>query len=73
MENEYKIEKGIPIPPMGESAGTVITTVLKKMKVGDSFVANHPPGTFYAAARYNGMKVSVRKIEGGGFRVWRVK
>ena len=72
MSEEYKIEKGIPLPKPGKDVNTIVT-LIKSMKVGDSFRANHPPTTFYSAAKYNGVKVAVRKLQEGGFRVWRVK
>lgn len=72
MDNEYKIEKGVPIPAPGRAVATIVE-VVRSMEIGDSFVANHPPTTFYGAAKYNNMKVSVRKLEGGGFRIWRIK
>lgn len=71
MSDEVKIEKGIPIPRAGEGNGTW-TTVIAAMEVGDSFVADSPPGTYYAAARYVKAKVAVRRLD-KGFRVWRVK
>lgn len=74
---DFKVEKGVPIPPRrGRKSKYPVAT----LKDGESFLV--PSGSFkkaqsvvstlYAAAKRVGIKVSVR-IMGDGVRVWRVK
>jgi len=48
-----------------------LRTALKAMKAGDSFVweCNKAP---FDAARQLKMKITTRKVNGEGYRVWRV-
>jgi hypothetical protein len=73
----FKIEKGVPIPPR---RGRKSKYPVASLKDGESFLV--PTGSFkkaqsvvstlYAAAKRVGIKVSVR-IMNDGVRVWRVK
>ena len=73
----FKIEKNVPIPPR---RGRRSKYPVANLKPGESFLV--PNGTFkkaqsvvstlYAAAKRNGVKVSVRVMD-EGVRVWRTK
>ena len=69
---EYKIERGIPIPPRHNS--TQPFAVLAKMKVGDSvlFQLNEWKRARNQAYTYKPMQFTFRK-EQNGYRCWRVK
>lgn len=76
--DELVIEKGIPLPPRRLSS-ILVRTLLSKMEVGDSvLLANLTKSVdtttqpYYNAARYLGIRVTYRKVE-GGVRIWRVK
>lgn len=72
---EIKITSDIPIPP-GRFAldGTLhkLRTVFATMQIGDSFLwpTSKP---LFDAARQTKVKITTRKINGAGIRVWRVK
>ncbi len=76
MEN-YKIDKGLPIPPKSR-AGNQCKYPWGKMKKGDSFFAKEPYKNLYGSAnawakrRENGWVFEARPEKGGG-RIWRVK
>jgi hypothetical protein len=62
-----KIDNGIPIPdPL-----TSKKYPFKHMDVGDSFLSSSTRGSLYAAATRDGVKITVRKMSGGGCRCWR--
>ena len=63
---EVKIEKGVPMPPDWAD-------ILAGMDIGDSFLTSSPPATFYAAARKSKTKISIKKMDGGKLRIWRVE
>lgn len=64
-----KVESGIPIPDR-QKPGALLT-VLRGMKVGESFV--YPKAySLYNIASRAGVKIATRK-EGDGVRVWRVE
>ena len=67
MDNEIKIEKGIPIPERGGNGG--LTATLRKMEVGDSFVVKRPCSVHFCA-RQIGIKVKIRSIDDHTMRVW---
>lgn len=69
MPNEIKIEKGVPLPrernkfPMGT------------LKVGESFEIENRPhirSYFYTASKRHGIKITMRTLPNGNFRVWRI-
>lgn len=68
-----KIEKGVPIPV---SRKTGWAAVLGDMKVGDSFaVADDQPtrNTIYQTARRLKLPITLRGLDGGQIRVWRIE
>ena len=69
---DFKIEKGVPIPPSHVSKG--YSHALRKLKVGESVVLPAPANNLGATCRDvlgKGNYVS-RTVE-GGTRVWRLK
>lgn len=60
------IEKGVPLP---EDRG--FTATLRKMEIGDSFVAQRSTRWTACAAKV-GIKIMVRKQSASLMRVWRV-
>lgn len=80
---EFKIEKNIPVARM--LSGYKAVYPFPKMEVGDSFLFNegynprHAQGqtkvgqAAYRYAKRVGKKFTVRKIESGVYRVWRVE
>lgn len=73
--SQYVIEKGIPIPPQRGGGGRChgITAVLRKLRRGESVLlpidmarANRYAWSYIGPGAY-----AVRKILGGGVRVWR--
>jgi len=74
MNEEIKIEKGIPIPPShaGRAAeGNSPLHALKKLEVGDSFISPKRAKCFGAYAKTLGIKLTTRKTP-DGIRVWRI-
>lgn len=70
--NEFKIEKGIPIPPRNRLAIGVAPT-LRAMKVGDSVVLPKSTSTYIChSAKDAGIKVTQRRISDTEIRVWRI-
>ncbi len=70
---EIKIEESIPLPPSKWSQIGGIAGVMRKMKIGDSFVFKTcSPYNFYAYAKLAGIKVTARSMKDGTFRCWRV-
>lgn len=73
-----EIEKGIPIPGVGEIYGRGRSPKYPwgEMKVGDSFVAKSVRGQINRAAVNAGYKhqskFTVRKIGENEYRVWRI-
>jgi len=72
---KVKIEKGIKLPP-GRCAleGQLyqLRSVLDSMQAGDSFLWKQPSHNAYKAANQLGIKISTRKINGSGYRIWRI-
>jgi len=66
-----EIEKGIPIP---EKSSLIAT--LRKMELGDSVLSDMSHDSTRSTAskvkREKGWRFTVRKVGGGGIRVWRV-
>lgn len=72
--SKIKIEKNVPIP-VTKRGGTGIIALLKMLEVGDSFVypgINYPNNVVGYAQR-SGIKVAVRKQDGGKYRIWRIE
>lgn len=71
-QTPFKIDKGIPLP----DAWPGFVRTLRALGVGDSFQVEDPglttPHTIYSLARREGLRVSVRQMD-GGIRVWRVE
>lgn len=71
----FVIEKNIPLPKGTPNKG-YSKYPFAEMQVGDSFLFSGPAGRIRSAvsqhSRRHGGKFSVR-IEGRGFRVWRVE
>jgi hypothetical protein len=70
-----KIDKGIPIPERKfavEGKHHELRQALLGMNCGDSFAwpENRKP---YKAADQVGVVIKTRKVNGSGYRVWRVK
>jgi hypothetical protein len=68
-----KIEKGIPVPGWGFAED--IRRALRCMEVGDSFGLEYGDKQIhiYDLAGQAGVRVKVRKMNGEGYRVWRIK
>ena len=70
----YKIENGIPIPKrkcgIHDSTSAALLASFEDMKVGDSIVFDGLRSHAYGVAKYYGYKITTRKSNGDGFRVW---
>lgn len=72
IDRQFKIEHDVPIPLGAKLSG--LTATLKKMKVGDSFIADFRlRSNVPTTARRLGMKVATRTIDSNHMRVWRVQ
>lgn len=72
----FKIEKNVPLPNPGRNE-TGVTSALRAMSVGDSFVIDKPAvnarvGLFALAGRA-GVSIATRTQPDGSLRVWRVE
>lgn len=67
---EFKIEHGIPRPIIMRN----IQYPFQAMKIGDSFVVprTRVVNDLYLVAKNRGIKISIRKLENGDRRVWRI-
>jgi hypothetical protein len=66
-----KIDKNIPIPPITRGVTAGMTTTLRSMKAGESFVAPlKTRNSIQSCARSARIKVAVRKISPTECRVW---
>ena len=69
MNEEFKIEKGIPIPSRYQQRGKYIS-ILRKMAHGDSIIIeNYHVNSFRAAAR-NHFNITIRKVDSETHRLW---
>lgn len=69
------IEADIPMPDGNFAMAGVyesLRSTLKDMKAGQSFVWDEN-GMIYRAAKEAGVKIKARKINGSGYRIWKVK
>lgn len=82
MADEFKIEKGVPIPK-ARNGNRVSPYPFAQLAVGESFVITQPTLTSHGAgglcgglctywSRKLGRKFIQRKVE-GGVRVWRIE
>lgn len=71
----FKIESGIPIPNQETKRMSEVSLIVMKMKRGQSFVVNSEGhrSTAYTAAKRSHRRLTTRKIDGRGIRIWRVK
>ena len=73
MTTAIKVDSGIPMPKRRFALGGNLTAVrgaLEGMKVGDSFMWGSNKCAFLAAKQL-GVKITTRKVDGEGYRVWR--
>lgn len=66
---------GIPVPERSQGRFISKWTFLTQLKVGDSFVVESAGERTIGVAtgKRLGMTVTSRKLERGGYRIWRVK
>ena len=70
---EIKIEKNVPMPIKKIGSLSGLTSILKKMEIGDSvFMESNASNGVAATAKQARICVVTRK-EGCGRRIWRVK
>lgn len=68
------IDKNIPLPRghmMTEGRMAQLRSIYTQMVPGDSFICPFPLTHAFLAAKQCGIKITSRKLEKGGFRVWR--
>lgn len=75
MDNEIKIEKGIPVTKRTVYHKGKWKSLLMKMKVGDSFTTKTKTNrsAIWTASRNLRVKTITRTDKNGDFRIWRVK
>lgn len=76
--DEIKIETGVELPKKNNGRPRkrpAVVTLLHKLKVGDSFVVETMNQYSYVAsmAKREGVKLTMRNLEDGTIRVWKVK
>jgi len=71
----FLIDHHVPLPRGHASVQGMqaeLRMVYSQMSPGDSFIYEHRDITHaYTAAKSVGVKITTRKLEKGGFRVWR--
>lgn len=68
---EIKVEPGIAIP--GKKRGSGIVSVMREMKIGDSFVYPlHKRSDITPLAQRSGITTTTRKVSDTEIRVWRI-
>lgn len=71
MNQEIKIEKGVPIPGPNSNPNS-LPGLMKQMQIGDSFLSTFKQTGFSQASKKVGIKVISRKTGNPGeFRIWR--
>jgi len=75
---ELKIEKGVPVPKARRGREGRFRKALLAMEVGDSFACaangnRSTEGAIRDAARKAGVKITMRRLDAGSVRVWRVQ
>lgn len=63
-----KIEQGIPLPKRIQKPSELQVGLLA-MRPGQSFIWSNNRSPYIVAKRL-GLKISIRKIDGEGYRVW---
>lgn len=66
--NELVIEKGIPLPKKWGA----MTSGLRKLQIGDSFLTDKLVPSFSVTAKRIGIKIASRKQPDGQMRIWRI-
>jgi hypothetical protein len=71
--SKVKIESGVPIPP--RESGGKWRMLIWGMNVGDSFLVptNGERCAVISAAIQLSISVTTRKVNGEGYRIWRLK
>ena len=66
-----QIEKNVPVPLAGRSK----IEIINDMEIGDSVLCEtyEQAMSLRDALRYRGLKYTTRKIDGNGWRVWRLE
>jgi len=75
-QTEIQIEKGIPLIPKCGCLHGQWLLLLQKMDVGDSFVVNTQDErdcVLRVNTKTHNIRVTTRKINGIGYRIWRIK
>ena len=72
---EHPIEHGIPIPQGRSGRLQRLRDKLRAMEIGDSFVYDDRADCSnpHQAARQIGAKIKTTKLDGLGFRIWRIQ
>tara|TARA_R100000655_G_scaffold100831_1_gene145487 strand:- start:453 stop:683 length:231 start_codon:yes stop_codon:yes gene_type:complete len=76
MSEDFKIEKGIPIPIKRANSKNNFVSIVRSMEVGDSILFDRTeivPSSFYVSARRLGFKITVREIDEKQSRLWRIE
>lgn len=73
----FQIEKGVPLPARRFGRKSRFLFPFEQMEIGDSFAGQKSDWASAQAAmrrfcRMNGKEFTIRKLEDGGFRIWRV-
>jgi hypothetical protein len=69
----FPIETNVPIPKLGTTQWSKMTITIRNMAIGDSFVYPNNNTAPYKAAKKAGIKIRTSKVNGEGWRVWRVE
>lgn len=77
MNDEIKIESGVPIPPMRSAANNGLWSALDKLKVGQSIVVHGEISTRRSMAgvanyRFRPRRFTGRTISPTETRIWRI-
>ena len=67
-----QLEEGVPLPTSGQGWITDLSGLLGAMKPGQSFITEDNK-TIYRAAKKAGCRVRLHKLDGAGFRCWKLK
>lgn len=70
MQQEIKIESGIPIPPTRMKGGSNDIT-LASMKIGDSFEYRGHASRYQTVAKRIGIEITLRSLGPKHYHVWR--
>jgi len=67
----FEIEKNIPITGARKRLTGIVET-MRKMEIGDSFLANGRSGSWHPNAKEAGIKIITRRQPCGKYRIWRI-